>query len=776
MRLLSRCSCFRVIAILFYALNAVIGMPAAAQCSDQWQYGPDQGVRGIDGTVYAAIEWPLATAEGIRPVLIAGGTFAWAGHRAVQNLAYWDGEWRAFGIGTAGPFAAIRALCIYRGELIAAGKFTSIDGTPANSIARWDGLSWHPLGAGIDDIVYSLCVLEDTLYVSGTFSSAGGSAANNIASWNGEEWSALGDGLSIHNTVTPEIRALVEYEGKLFAAGTFTRSGASVISSYASWDGSAWKQELSPGAVHVLRVYKDRLYAGIDSAGGTSPGIRMWNGSAWVNPGGGVFQTAGSPAVYALAEYEGRLAVAGTFTQAGSLVTASVALWDGAQWSALGQGVPVSTGSFRALTTYGTSLVGGGIFAPGAPAVRSVAEWNGEAWVALGSGLHLASVSAISHWKDNLVLTGSFSGPGTDVGRNIALRQGGQWLNLGGLGRPEGGPRGLCLSEFEGNLIVGGRITNAGGVQIANVGAWNGHSWAALGSGLSGQVNALTPYGNELIAGGFFTAVNGLDSHYIARWNGEEWLPLGKGASNVVFALTVYQGDLIVGGQFAAIDGVSAQSIARWNGSAWFPLGSGLGQTGPTAFSLTVHQGSLIVGGRFSRAGGLAAANIARWDGSTWSALGSGLSPGDVYALASHHGVLYATGAFAGTGGAPISRIARWNGAAWLPMGAGINSNGFSLHSFHDELFVGGDLTRANNAASIAWARWGSCSWCAEDLTGDGYVNDDDFTHFVVAYGLGDCGLGAAPTGCPSDFNNDGTVDDADFCLFVVAYNEMLCS
>jgi hypothetical protein len=31
------------------------------------------------------------------------------------------------------------------------------------------------------------------------------------------------------------------------------------------------------------------------------------------------------------------------------------------------------------------------------------------------------------------------------------------------------------------------------------------------------------------------------------------------------------------------------------------------------------------------------------------------------------------------------------------------------------------------------------------------------------------------PAGCPGDLNADGFVDDADFTRFVIAYNELVC-
>lgn len=64
---------------------------------------------------------------------------------------------------------------------------------------------------------------------------------------------------------------------------------------------------------------------------------------------------------------------------------------------------------------------------------------------------------------------------------------------------------------------------------------------------------------------------------------------------------------------------------------------------------------------------------------------------------------------------------------------------------------------------------------CAGDLNNDGFVDDADFSFFVVAYNILDCADPSMPASCPSDFNNDGMVEDADFSIFVVAYNEFLC-
>ncbi|MBX3390759.1 MAG: hypothetical protein KF691_15025 [Phycisphaeraceae bacterium] len=67
----------------------------------------------------------------------------------------------------------------------------------------------------------------------------------------------------------------------------------------------------------------------------------------------------------------------------------------------------------------------------------------------------------------------------------------------------------------------------------------------------------------------------------------------------------------------------------------------------------------------------------------------------------------------------------------------------------------------------------GSCA--TSDLTGDGFVNDEDFVLFASAYNLLLCIDPAMPAGCPSDINKDGLVDDSDFLFFASAYDALIC-
>ena len=148
---------------------------------------------------------------------------------------------------------------------------------------------------------------------------------------------------------------------------------------------------------------------------------------------------------------------------------------------------------------------------------------------------------------------------------------------------------------------------------------WGGFGWP----GVNGTVYALTVYDGDLIVGGQFTEAGGGPANNIARWDGTSWNPIGSGVNHVVYALAVYDGSLIAGGLFTQAGGVAANYIACWDGSGWSSLGSGTNE-GVTA--LTAYGGDLVAGGYFFMAGGISANYIARWNGSSWSALGSGMN------------------------------------------------------------------------------------------------------------------------------------------------------
>ncbi|MCC6677580.1 MAG: hypothetical protein IT436_10595 [Phycisphaerales bacterium] len=388
-------------------------------------------------------------------------------------------------------------------------------------------------------------------------------------------------------------------------------------------------------------------------------------------------------------------------------------------------------------------------------------------------------VDAISAWDPDgpgplpalIVIGGSFTSAGGIPAANIAAWDGSQWHALGaGVNDYV-----LALTPLpSGDLIAAGWFTAAGGAPASRIARWDGAAWHPLGPGLNQGVYALAllPSG-DLIAGGAFTAAGPTTTRCIARWStsAATWSAVGAGFNDVVFALAAGpSGELFAGGWFTLSGGGGVRSIARWTGSAWAPLGSGITSGG--VFSLALAPGGdLIVGGDFLSAGGIAANHIARWTpaSSAWSALGPGIGdqPDDiVYSLTSRpDGSIVAAGILADDLDTGLDNIASWDGARWSSLDSGIT--GLAVFSAANlpggDLAAGGIFSQAGLQPVSSLARWHpSLTLCPADLNCDGMVDFSDYLEFLNLYDAAD------PR---ADFNHDGLVDFSDYLEFLNLYD-----
>jgi hypothetical protein len=186
-------------------------------------------------------------------------------------------------------------------DLIVAGFFDTIGGVAAKGIARWDGTSWFPLGAGFINGGEVTCMTSwddgtgPGLYVGGSFTSVGGVACNNIAKWNGSAWSPLGSGCA--GTTSPAVRAIfplpASFPGptpRLLVGGTMLVAGGVSVAGIAAWDGSTWSAvgNANLGFVFALELFDHGfgplLYAaGIGGVSGGLPGygFQRFDGVSW---------------------------------------------------------------------------------------------------------------------------------------------------------------------------------------------------------------------------------------------------------------------------------------------------------------------------------------------------------------------------------------------------------------------------------------------------------------------------------------------------------------
>lgn len=257
-----------------------------------------------------------------------------------------------------------------------------------------------------------------------------------------------------------------------------------------------------------------------------------------------------------------------------------------------------------------------------------------------------------------------------------------------------------ALTTYNNMLIIAGQFDSVGGIAASMIAAWDGTTWSALGSGLQGffdfsppGVHALTVYDGKLIAAGQFDTAGGVATSKIAAWDGTSWSALGTGMSGTavhsVEVLTVYDGKLFAGGSFDSAGGVEARNIASWDGSNWSAANAGATFLDDVLFDLEVFGGNLIASGWIETGGGADTTQLALWNGSNWSAFNT-ITPvfNELY-LSTFDNKLIVLSI-----GAP--HITAWDGTTWTDLSMPTDLYGlfFDATEYDNKLYVGGILTK----------------------------------------------------------------------------------
>ena len=613
--------------------------------------------------------------------LIAAGDFVSAGGQTVNHIARWDGAaWHALGAGFNGN---VRALAVFGGELYAGGFFDHAGAVTASGIARWNGSTWRDVGGGLSAgigggiaAVFAMTVFDGKLVAAGGFATAGGAPAKNVASWSGSAWTSMAGNNPAE--LFSAASALAVYNGQLIlAANVFSVAGGSFLRSTSQWDPatSTW---LSMGngpndLVDALGVFGGFLYAGgvFTAAGGvgTPDPVARWNGATWsaLPSGPGVpGRRANSFAVFG-----GELVAGGLSTKPDGDQTSQVGRFDGAAWHDLGGGVDNLVTNVASL--HDELYLGGAFTHAGDIAASRIARRDASgAWDSLDGGLtgdccgSGTFVGSMAVFEDSLVVSGSFTSAGrVPVPTGVARWDGETWSPFG--------------SVFATNLFVSDGVLHGlilGGIP-STVARWNPATaqWQPLGAlPANVLITTFTTFEGDLIAAGL--GFGGAPAA-VYRWKEQTatWQPMGGTFGfNPIQALAVFDGELIAGGFFDPSGGGPPECIIRWDAatSSWQPLGGGL--WGGVVWDLRVFDDALIAGGQFSLSGGLNTDHVARWDGSAWSPLGEGASD-EVLALGEQDGDLLLGGWFISAGGAPNGHWARWGSPCpdpWTDLGHGL--------------------------------------------------------------------------------------------------------
>jgi hypothetical protein len=356
--------------------NYVYGNGIYKWDGSEWS-GLGQGI----GDYWTTVDY-VRTLEWYDSKLVAGGYFLNAGDKYITSLAQFDGDsWSDVGGNSTTANFNVLDMMVKDGKLFAAGTFLNMGGVDANNIAVWNGSTWSNLGLGVDNYIQAMHSMGDDIYVTGPFFNAGGSPAVGYARWDGASWHPLGSG-------GPSSYALANIGNDLFAGGRFSYlNEGGYLGNIARWDGTTWNEM---------------------NSGVSGPGFSQ------------------IATVRALAVSGNNLIVGGEFDYAGATPAKNIAIWDGSQWSALGDGL---NGVVRTILVEGNDIYVGGQFTmAGNTSAYSIVRWDGSTWHPLGTGLRqslnfaaIPTVASLLATPEGLYVGGRFTHAGNSYSNMIAL-------------------------------------------------------------------------------------------------------------------------------------------------------------------------------------------------------------------------------------------------------------------------------------------------------------------------------------------------------------------
>ena len=751
--------------------------------------------------------------------VVAAGFFTTAGGISANRIAKWNpasATWTAFGSGMNNWVAALAVLP--GGDIVAGGRFSMAGGSPAANIARWNAASgvWSPLGSGTGNSLVSavLALPSGDVIAGGTFATAGGNSASRIARWNSAAgtWSALGSGISGSPGNAGSVLSLsLASDGGIIAGGAFAKAGDQTATNIARWDlaSSTWSPMMSGlnNTVRSLLVSSTDIIAGGDFAAAgstTAQSIARWDSTLhrWSAFGSNPYGTI--QAMVTLPD--GDVVASRAILDRDNSNPVHVAEWNAATstWSSLGSGMNGTVTSL-ALAAGGDVIAGGGFSSAGGVPVSNVARWSASdsAWKPMGAGFSLAVFELAASPTGDIIAGGELTRSGTQIINGIARwdESSQKWLPLGsGLTRTVGAGAVNSIAFLpDGDIVVGGEFSFAGGTRADNIARWDTatSTWLPIGTGLASSVGRVI----VLESGAIIASTR----DRVFRWNEStaQWTRLGVfsgGLPSVYALLGLNGGDFLVAGSFNLIDnGQSAHNLARWSSqdSKWYAIEPGPTNAlvSPPVYALTNLPDGFAVGGNFIQAGETISAYFARYvvTGSPWVAE----QPAPATLIAGDTLTLHSTPAAASSG--VMARWQRFDGASEFvdlvdgpggasPGGGTVYGSFFAFPSPTDGTPTTLQIEDIQHSDAGLY-RVEYVNECGEsasvpveikvkahitDINADGQVDDADFVLFVDQYNIMLCADPLMPDSCSADFNHDGVVDDADFEIFVPAFDAML--
>lgn len=622
--------------------------------------------------------------------VVVAGSFFFAGSSPAEGIAEWSrvtGEWSAIGDGFNDRVLALEI--DDTGRMFAGGQFTMSGDRVLNHIAQWNGMSWEPLGEGLDGPVSDMRLVGDTLYVAGDFSQAGGNPAKNVALWTSGSWHALGEGI-----IGAVSSLAVLGKQQVFLAGSFESAGTVSVHNLALWDGERWS-DVGGGTDESIQsmvvVDTTLIIAGRFSRAGAVDVDRAarWDGIQWSPYELPVEEIGWVTAIQACED--GRFYTAGEPLSESHDNRSAVMMFDGSSWIRLNTDMDIPFDVYSLTCLEEGLIVGGDVpFIPeGGNPSNFLLKYERDEWGVLGdqqTGGLTGIVRLMAQAGEVLVVAGDFYFAGTTRVNKIAFREGSTWQAMGA------GVTGTVFdlaTDGEDVFVLGDFVVQGSNPSEAIVGAaiWNAgtHTWRAMGVGIDGRASRLAndPEGTVWVNGGFMGPGNSIQT--LAMWDGDAWRPITEPIPGEVQELFAGADGVYVG----TIDDATLENPVA---QGWRWTGASLDKVGPEfeavdLFALAADETELYVSALVPLPFNVVEYRLLRLVNEEWVTQLAQAITNDL--LIHEDGSLFAGGAYG---------LRRWDGGSWNELGVRGDVNAITM----DEkiLTVGGDFRRVRNTDS----------------------------------------------------------------------------
>jgi len=539
------------------------------------------------------------------------------------------------------------------GKIVIGGRFTSINGTTRNHIARLnsDGTldaSFLAAGSGINGDVFSLALQSDgKTVIGGFFTSVNGTARNGIARLNSDgtnDASFLAAGSGVNNSV---FAIAVQSDDRVVIGGQFTnvngtqRNGAARLNPDGNLDASFLAAGSGANApLYALALQSDgKIVIGgtfTNFSGTARDGIERLNADGSVDTS---FLTSGSGVnniVRCLAlQNDGKILLGGAFTTVNGAVRTGIARLDNlGNLDNPGNGVGRNDVTAVALQSDGKIVIGGSFTSFAGTARNRIARLNGDGtldttFLAGGSGAS-GDVSAVALQADGkIVIGGNFTSVNGTARNRIARLNADGTLDTGFLAAGSGADSTVrkIAVQADNRILVAGSFANINGTARNSIARLNtdgslDNSFLASGTGANGPVSTLAVQSDgKVLIGGDFTSFNGMSRNRFARLNSDgtldtAFLSTGTGANDQVLALALQSdGKVLIGGAFTSVNNATRNRLARLNTDGTLDTAFLLNAAGAnySVRAIAVQSdGSIVIGGEFGNYNGAYRGNIAR--------------------------------------------------------------------------------------------------------------------------------------------------------------------